>query len=190
MEYHSGNYDKYTSANVLKKLMIEKFNQKVIGIVKEVIGSAGKEQLILDAGCGEGFLSCLIANEFPHAKVVGIDMSADAIRMAESLNNTICFRQGDIYTIPFADERFDVVICTEVLEHLDKPDHAVKELLRVAKNALLITVPDEPWFCLGNLLTLKHIKRLGNPADHINHWTYYRFLKYFEEFCGGGGEGI
>ncbi len=37
MEYHSGNYDKYTSANVLKKLMIGKFNQKVIGQSLDVL---------------------------------------------------------------------------------------------------------------------------------------------------------
>ena len=189
MEYHSGNYEKYMSTNVLKKFMVGKFNQKITSIAREAVRNAGSESLILDAGCGEGFLSCLISNDVPYAKVIGIDASADAIRMAGALNKEICFQQGDIYKMPFADKMFDLVVCTEVLEHLDKPNQAVQELLRVAKNAVLISVPNEPWFCLGNLLTLKNIKRMGNPTDHVNHWTYYGFLKYMEKFGGGGLKG-
>ena len=96
MEYHSGNYEKYMSTNVLKKFMVGKFNQKITSIAREAVRNAGSESLILDAGCGEGFLSCLISNDVPYAKVIGIDASADAIRMAGALNKEICFQQGDM----------------------------------------------------------------------------------------------
>lgn len=186
MAYHSENYDKYISANGLKKRMIKRFNQKIIGVVNETIGNMGSNYLILDAGCGEGFLSCLISKHFPNVKVIGIDASAGAIQMAKAMNKEACFHQGNVYQIPFDDGMFDLVICTEVLEHLEMPCQAVQELLRVAKHTLLLSVPDEPWFCLGNLVALKNVKRMGNPIDHRNHWTYNGFVKFVRKTCGEG----
>lgn len=75
------------------------------------------------------------------------------------MNPSVEHIQGDITRMPFCDHSFDIVICTEVLEHLEKPGAALKELKRVAKKFILITVPHEPWFCLGNLLVLKNVSR-------------------------------
>lgn len=80
--------------------------------------------------------------------------------------------------MPFENAAFDIVICSEVLEHLQYPGRALRELARVSGNMLLLTVPNEPWFCLGNLFALKNIQRFGNPIGHINHWTYRGFVKY------------
>ena len=75
-----------------------------------------------------------------------------------------------------------------MLEHLEDPAAALAELQRVAGYAVLLTVPDEPWFCMGNLLVCKHVRRFGNPPGHINHWTYRKFLSYVRShiLCGGG----
>lgn len=79
-----------------------------------------------------------------------------------------------------------------MLEHLQEPDKALKEIIRVASKGVIITVPNEPWFCLGNLLVLKNIRRLGNPQDHINHWTSFKFRKFIlssaEEFIFSFGK--
>ena len=56
------------------------------------------------------------------------------------------------------------------------------ELIRVTDSYLLLTVPNEPWFCLGNLLALKNIKRFGNPVDHINHWTFKKFKNFTQKY--------
>ena len=135
---------------------------------------------ILDAGCGEGFVVRALRRCLPHTDITGLDLSEEAIQFARENVADAHFMVGDINHMPFCDNYFDVVLCSEVLEHLEDPVAAIMELLRVSKKSLIITVPHEPWFCLGNFLVLKNVKRLGNPVDHINHWTYRSFQKYMK----------
>lgn len=182
MNYNSGNYDKYMSKNPLKKHMVNNLNKNILKLIKELRGE-GKLKL-LDAGCGEGFISDLLYHEVDNIEITGLEFTEEALEIAKSMNNGVHFMQGDIYNMPFADKYFDVVLCTEVLEHLENPDAALKEISRVARNAVLLTVPNEPWFCMGNLLVLKNVRRLGNPIDHINHWTYIKFVNYIKKTLG------
>ena len=105
----------------------------------------------------------------------------EAIKAARKMNPSVEYIQGDITKMPFQDRSFDIVICTEVMVHLEKPDAALKELIRIAKKFVFVTVPREPWFCLGNLLVLKNVRRLGNPMDHINHWTKKPFHTFLQK---------
>lgn len=105
---------------------------------------------VLDAGCGSGRHLRALAR-LPDLKIVGIDRSAadvaDAVKalqsMPDALSRDFSVTCADITRLPFADESFDCVICSEVLEHI--PDHevAVKELVRVlkAKGTLVVSVP-------------------------------------------------
>lgn len=186
MEYNTGNYDKYMTSNPLKKKMVNNLNSRIIGIMGKLLSKPEKVYRILDAGCGEGFISNLIFNNFRNVEITGLEYTSEAVRIARSMNNKINYLQGDIYKMPFEDSSFDMVICTEVLEHLESPLDALRELHRVSENEILLTVPEEPWFCLGNLAVLKNVSRLGNPEDHINHWTYRRFVKYVKTCLGGG----
>lgn len=108
---------------------------------------------VLDAGCGSGrHLS--EAYRFRDVNVVGIDMSRkDSGKANKTLDCMIHEAQdgggiklvsvSDITNLPFADETFDVVICSEVLEHI--PDHrkAAAEIIRVLKpgKSLVVSVP-------------------------------------------------
>jgi ubiquinone/menaquinone biosynthesis C-methylase UbiE len=53
----------------------------------------------------------------------------------------IDFTSGSIYDLPFADGTFELVLCTDLLEHLDDPKRAMHELVRVSKRWVLISVP-------------------------------------------------
>lgn len=101
--------------------------------------------------------------------IEGIEYTKEALEIAKKRNSNVIYKQGDIYDLP--KEKYDIVVCTEVLEHLEKPEAAVRSLYEAATKCVIITVPHEPWFCLGNLLALKNVSRFGNPQDHINHWT-------------------
>lgn len=89
------------------------------------------------------------------------------------------YKRGDIYEL--AEKSYDIVICTEVLEHLENPEKAICSLCNAATRYVIITVPHEPWFCLGNLVVLKNVTRFGNPIDHINHWTRRGFKKMLKK---------
>mgnify|MGYP002649001155 FL=1 len=188
MQYNPGNYEKYMTKNPLKRKMVERLNKKIVGYVQQIceqIREKDKDKVvkILDAGCGEGFITDLLAR---NVELIGLEYTREAIDIAKAANQEISFVQGDIYAIPFEKNEFDLVLCTEVLEHLERPDRALRELTRVASHTILLTVPSEPWFCMGNLLTLKNVSRFGNPIDHINHWTYGGFKKYVHSLTEGG----
>ena len=108
--------------------------------------------LVLDVGCGEGRHSIgLHVNKEVNA--VGIDLSKEDIETAKSRikdftisdqNKSSCiFGAGDIQSLPFKDNVYDAVICSEVLEHLESLDNAVSEIVRVLKpgGVLAVSVP-------------------------------------------------
>lgn len=185
VEYNCGNYDKYNSKNPLKRRMVERLNAKMLNVLKERAGGAESLKL-LDAGCGEGFISNMIYSNIENVEITGLEYTSEALQIARQANENITYVQGDIYKMPFEAGAFDIVLCMEVLEHLKEPEKAVNELLRVSNGLLIITVPNEPWFCMGNLLALKNVSRLGNPIDHINHWTFGAFKRFIGRLLSGG----
>jgi SAM-dependent methyltransferase len=102
-----------------------------------------ENSLILEAGCGVGAQTKIIAPKNPASNFISVDLSQDSINEAKelikSLNiKNVEFRQSDIYNLPFKDETFDSIIICFVLEHLQNPSTALKELKRVLKKGGLI----------------------------------------------------
>ncbi len=188
VNYNTGNYDKYMSKNALKRKLVQNLNNKIVAQVKdfatEIRASNGNDNdpiRILDAGCGEGFIDRILLNSIFGIELTGLEYTAEAIAIAKKMNPDVTYIQGDITDMHFNDGTFDVVLCTEVLEHIPDPAAALKELIRVCRSKILITVPHEPWFCMGNLLAFNNVARLGNPVDHVNHWRKSTFI----DFLGG-----
>ena len=64
-----------------------------------------------------------------------------------------------------------------MLEHLERPRDALAELARVARGAVLVSVPREPLWRLSHLLALRDVRRLGNTPGHVNHWSSREFRR-------------
>jgi SAM-dependent methyltransferase len=97
-----------------------------------------EESLVLEAGCGVGAQTKIIAPKNSRSHFISIDLSeesiAEAKKMGASLGlKNVAFRQADIYHLPFKDETFDGVLVCFVLEHLPDPAQALRELKRVLK---------------------------------------------------------
>lgn len=173
------NYRKQTVAASFKKLtflqrfLIDNFNKVLLAEVKKL-----NPDSIIDAGCGEGFTLSKLKKAGIGKKLEGFDYLDTAVKIGNNLYPDLKLKQGDIYKIKAADNSYDVVICSEVLEHLERPTEALKELIRVSKRYLVLSVPQEPLFMMGNLLRGKNIKRLGNDIEHINHWTNKGFERF------------
>ena len=179
--YNSDNYQKHTTNNPVKRKMINRFNISLIELIRKI--KPGNSFSILDAGCGEGFGISLVNEAFPESEITGIDFSYKALSVALE-GNSINYIQGNVYHLPVETNFFDIVLCSEVLEHLQNPEDALLELNRVSANWVICTVPNEPWFRLGNLLSLKNVIRLGNPHDHINHFSIGQFANFVSSVIG------
>jgi len=160
------NFRKHTTTNPLQRILIDNFFKYLLAEVKSM-----QPKSILDVGCGEGFTLEKLRNMGIGERLVGVDFSESAIEIGHNAHPELDLKIGSIYEIPFKDNQFDLVICTEVLEHLDDPKKALSELARVCKGSCLISVPHEPWFMLANFLRGKNWSRWGNDIEHINHWS-------------------
>ncbi len=79
--------------------------------------------------------------------------------------------RGDAGVLPFPDRSADLVTSIEVLEHLPGYEQAVAEMARICGGRLVVSVPWEPWFRLGNLGRGKNVKRWGNDPEHVNFFN-------------------
>lgn len=85
----------------------------------------------LDIGCGTGIYSLLLA--LHGLEVTGIDISSGMLQKAEKQKQSIRFMEGDIHTLPFEDNTFDLVISNLVLEFVTSPNDVIAEGMRVLK---------------------------------------------------------
>jgi len=94
---------------------------------------------VLDVGCGNGYLCSQLKRNIN--AVSGIDLSKARIDDAKTRYPAIMFLQGSAYDLPYDENSQDLVTAVETIEHLENPVEAVKELRRVSKKYVLITVP-------------------------------------------------
>lgn len=125
---------------------------------------------LLDAGCGEGETLARLGPSLPR-RTVGVDLSATAVEFTTQRLPQVEVSRESVLDLPFADTSFELVLCLEVLEHINDPDAALVELARVASEHLVVSVPHEPWFRAGSLLRGKYLRSFGNHPEHVNHWN-------------------
>jgi SAM-dependent methyltransferase len=100
---------------------------------------------VLEAGCGIGAQTVILARNSPGAHITSIDISTDSLKRAEEnvckegITN-VTFRQGDIFNLPFEKEQFDHIFVCFVLEHLADPPGALEHLRPLLKKGGTITV--------------------------------------------------
>lgn len=167
------NFRKHTSSNPIQKYFIERFYASIFESVRTI-----NPTTILDAGCGEGFMLERFRRLGIGTTLLGVDVSQDAIAIGQKLHPHLTIGYGDIYRLAYQDDSFDLVICSEVLEHLQYPDKAMAELVRVSKKYCLLSVPHEPFFTIVNFIRGKNWSRWGNDEGHINHWTKSAFISF------------
>lgn len=172
----SSNYQKYTSKNPLLRY----FNNSFLDNLFYLAQKTGARK-VLDAGCGEGFVIERLKKDVK-AEFLGLDIENKALKIAKEKNPQVDFKQASVYDIPFEDKFFDLVILSEVLEHLEDPTKALREVGRVAGKYVLISVPHEPIWRVGNIARFRYLRSFGNTPGHINHWTHRAFIGLISNF--------
>jgi len=167
---------KYRDSSFIVRYANSRFFQTI-----EMFAGSISPNKILDIGCGEGkVLEQLRASH--SAPSTGIDIDPTRICLAKSHSGDIPFAVGNAQELPYEDNSFDFVMILEVLEHVGDPDIVLREAFRVTSKFLLASVPNEPWWRIGNLARLKYIRDLGNTPEHINHWSVQSFKTLISEY--------
>ncbi|HEX3562407.1 MAG TPA: methyltransferase domain-containing protein, partial [Solirubrobacterales bacterium] len=72
----------------------------------------------------------------------------------------------------------ELIVCCEVLEHLQDPGRALEILAGLARPWLIASVPREPLWRALNLARLSYVGDLGNTPGHLNHWSKREFVRF------------
>jgi hypothetical protein len=130
----------------------------------------------LDIGARDGHYSVLMKKFFK--AVTALDLVKPSI-----LHNNINYVQGDLTSLGFIDNSFDLVFCAEVLEHI--PSHLLEkacfELSRISKKFLLIGVPYKQDLRIRRT-TCKFCKKTNPPWGHVNSFNKNRLTGLFPLF--------
>ena len=97
---------------------------------------------MLDIGCGTGYLIDKLSKEY-RAIFIGLDLSPEMIKQANNKNiKNAEFIEGKADEIPFKDNTFDIITCSQSFHHYPDTDKAIKEVYRVLKPGGLYILSD------------------------------------------------
>lgn len=145
---------------------------------KKIFGLLGNnltDKIVLDVGCSTGYLGQKIKKK--GAKVFGIDISAAAIKKARKILDWATINDLNQQKLPFKANSVDIVIASEVIEHLYNPSFALGEFNRILKKDgfLILTTPNFLYWA-NRLLFLKGIFRYTESGmfdkGHIHFFTW------------------
>lgn len=175
-------FDKYASRNPLVRRIMRGFNRGLADLV-----SRAAPGNIHELGCGEGHWVLEWAQQGIAAR--GSDFSEKVIAIAR--DNAISaamdphmFSVRSIYDIAPDTDSADLIVCSEVLEHLTDPQAGLAAIRRVARGHVILTVPREPIWCAMNMARGAYLQHWGNTPGHLQHWSTRQFIalaeRYFE----------
>ncbi len=144
-EYYT--HDEYIQC--LKKLF---FINKFLGFFRstvKILKKISQHSTLVDVGCGGGLFILNLSQYFPHMKMLGIDISEEAIADAEQSLNTwkinksnlqVCFRWQQQKQLDIAKNSFDIILVTLVCHHLQDDDLVVflRQIYLIAGQAVII----------------------------------------------------
>lgn len=172
------------------------FRKRASVILRDAISNLHPDSKILDAGCGYGLYSLSLESiGFRNIDAVDVDEGRIATlhKMFDEkpgLSGHINLHVGSLTKLPFADNSYDAIICSEVIEHIADHDSAVSELGRVLKpgGTLLLSVPTNSDFNRRTYRRFDH-QRPGYTREMLSqmlrpHDIHIEKAKYYEHAPG------
>jgi SAM-dependent methyltransferase len=167
------SYDKYGSRNPVVRRLMNGFEVSLQTLVKKT-----ESREIHEVGCGEGYWTSRWLEEGYKAR--GSDFSTHAIELART-NAALRavrpeFKVASIYDLATPQDSAELVVCCEVLEHLEYPERALQVLKSLVERYLIVSVPCEPIWRILNLARGSYCAALGNTPGHLQHWSKKAFI--------------
>jgi len=168
-------YDKYGTSNPVARRLMAGFLAALDRLVERTGASEAHE-----VGCGEGELAIRLAAR--GLRVRGSDAFAEVLAEARGraadAGVEITFEARPVEELSPDRDAAELVVCCEVLEHLDDADGALGILAGLARPWLIASVPREPLWRVLNLARLEYVGDLGNTPGHLNHWSRREFVRF------------
>jgi SAM-dependent methyltransferase len=173
------HFDKYGSRNPIVRKLMGGF----AGALEGLVARTGARS-IHEVGCGEGYWTLHWARK--GYAVRGSDFSAQVIDVARTNGardkSPAEFRVASVYDLAAPPDSAPLVICCEVLEHVEEPRRALERLCEIASPWLIVSVPREPLWRAMNMARGRYWSALGNTPGHIQHWSRASFCKLLADY--------
>jgi trans-aconitate methyltransferase len=170
-------YDKYATQNPIEKRLVEGFLLQL----DELVARSGAREAH-EVGCGEGELSMRLARD--GLRMRGTDAFPEVIAEARARARAdaleIDYEATPVEELDPDRDAAELIVCCEVLEHLDDAAAALEVLAGLARPWLIASVPREPLWRVMNMARFKYWGDLGNTPGHLGHWSKRGFLKLLE----------
>lgn len=173
--FHAYGDDGYGNARYyhqLKASLCEKFLSKY----------AGPEKTFLDAGAGRGPYSFMASKKYGLIYCFEYnEKELEAAKVNIGDNQKVIFKQVDLTNIPLPDQSVDVIICSEVLEHIPNHQQAAKELFRVLKTGgnMLFSMPNRRSLFYWKVKRVNHVLAAKDARDVLpNEWEAWRHFQF------------
>ena len=174
--YTGGNVsDKYGTSNPIARRMVAGFMSELDDLVEHTGARDAHE-----VGCGEGELAIRLAAK--GLRVRGTDAFPQVLEEARSRARAAAveveFEAAPAERLEPGRHAAELIVCCEVLEHLEDPELALDVLAGLARPWLIASVPREPLWRALNLARLQYVGQLGNTPGHLNHWSKGEFVRF------------
>ncbi len=170
---------KYQSRNPISRALVNGFLRSF----SELAAKTGAKD-VHEVGCGEGQLTGLLKRQ--GFDVRGSDFDEERLDVArsqtEAANLDIKYVRRSIYELDPAVDSASLIVCCEVLEHLDDPELALKKIASVSTGHVILSVPREPLWRILNMSRLKYLGAWGNTPGHLNHWSTRSFVETVSKY--------
>lgn len=162
-EINRAYYDRLTAGRESYWKLMPAPRMRIERVVAAIRASKPAVRHLCDFGCGNGDLLVALASHLPHAKLYGIDLSAEQIRANAAARPSMAWAVDDLasdgYRFPFRD-RCDVAVSSEVIEHVADPRRYLKNIYEsIAPDGLLVlTTQSGP------------VHATEKVVGHVRHW--------------------
>ena len=168
--------DKDQVTNPVARKMVAGFDADLATLVQ-----AARPASIHEVGCGEGRLSRRL-HALTGRSIRASDFSQELITENTARNDAgVLYVARSVYELQPAEDRADLIVCCEVLEHVERPADALETLRGLGAAHYILSVPREPLWRMLNLARGKYPGALGNTPGHLNHWSRRGFVHFLAQ---------
>ena len=175
----NGNKQNDYFSSVYAKQVLKKINKLV----------DFKHKKILDYGCGQGDLIKVLCNDYQIEEAYGCDLSQKSVDIVNDSNKSCDKFRGAVKiesdAVPYGDEKFDIILLTELIEHLDDKSlkFAISEITRMLKKngIIVITTPNKEEL-KNNIVVCPECECYFHKVQHVRSWSVQSLSNYLIHF--------